>query len=153
MDLALKNRGIASHFTLIFTCISNSLPNPSAKTNSSACIGSRLRTSIISSFNATVGFCPIDSAGPPTTLRLVYMPTAVCSQMGRYGYVVITRSLSTKVWLRTNTHYHGPMTSTSAWQEESHSRSLDLIHAYLQLTLDEGSRDYVTINTHKGLFG
>lgn len=29
---------------------------------------------------------------------------------------------------------------------------LDLSHAYLQLQLDEGSRDYVTINTHKGLF-
>ena len=29
---------------------------------------------------------------------------------------------------------------------------LDLSQAYLQLTLDEDSRDYVTINTHKGLF-
>ena len=80
------------------------------------------------------------------------MPTAVCSPMGRYGSVVISRSLSTKVWLRTNIHYHEPMTSTPVWQEESHSRSLDLSHAYLQLPLDEGSRDYVTINTHKGLF-
>ena len=29
---------------------------------------------------------------------------------------------------------------------------LDMSQAYLQLKLDEGSRDYVTINTHKGLF-
>lgn len=29
---------------------------------------------------------------------------------------------------------------------------LDLSHAYLQLVLDETSRDYLTINTHKGLF-
>ena len=29
---------------------------------------------------------------------------------------------------------------------------LDLCHAYLHLKLDEASRDYVTINTHKGLF-
>ena len=29
---------------------------------------------------------------------------------------------------------------------------LDLSHAYLQVTLDEESREYVTINTHKGLF-
>ena len=29
---------------------------------------------------------------------------------------------------------------------------LDLSHAYLQLKIDEPSRDYVTINTHKGLF-
>ena len=29
---------------------------------------------------------------------------------------------------------------------------LDLSQAYLQLTLDEDLRDYVTINTHKGLF-
>ena len=34
---------------------------------------------------------------------------------------------------------------------ESFTR-LDLSHAYLQLPLDKGSRDYVTINTHKGLF-
>ena len=35
--------------------------------------------------------------------------------------------------------------------EESFTK-LDLSHAYLQLPLDEGSRDYITINTHKGLF-
>ena len=35
--------------------------------------------------------------------------------------------------------------------EETFSK-LDLSHAYLQLKLDEASRDYVTINTHKGLF-
>ena len=29
---------------------------------------------------------------------------------------------------------------------------LDLRHAYQQLELDEKSRDYVVINTHKGLF-
>ena len=29
---------------------------------------------------------------------------------------------------------------------------LDMSHTYLELKLDEGSRDYVTINTHKGLF-
>ena len=29
---------------------------------------------------------------------------------------------------------------------------LDLSHAYLQLPLDEESKQYVTINTHKGLF-
>ena len=29
---------------------------------------------------------------------------------------------------------------------------VDLSPAYLQLKLDEASRDYVTINTHKGLF-
>ena len=30
--------------------------------------------------------------------------------------------------------------------------SLDLSHAYLQIPLDEASRRYVTINTHKGVF-
>ena len=30
--------------------------------------------------------------------------------------------------------------------------TLDLSHAYLQVPLDEESRHYVTINTHKGLF-
>ena len=30
---------------------------------------------------------------------------------------------------------------------------LDLSHAYLQVMLDEESRDLVTVNTHKGLFG
>ena len=29
---------------------------------------------------------------------------------------------------------------------------LDVAHAYLQLPLDEISREYVTINAHKGLF-
>ena len=29
---------------------------------------------------------------------------------------------------------------------------LDLSHAYLQLQVDESSRDYLIINTHKGLF-
>ena len=29
---------------------------------------------------------------------------------------------------------------------------LDLRHAYSQLPLDEKSKEYVTINTHKGLF-
>ena len=29
---------------------------------------------------------------------------------------------------------------------------LDLLHAYLQLQLDESSQDYVTINTHHGLY-
>ena len=29
---------------------------------------------------------------------------------------------------------------------------LDLSHAYLQLVLDEESREFVTINTHRGLF-
>ena len=39
------------------------------------------------------------------------------------GYVVITRSPSTKVLLMTNIHYHGSMISTPGWQEESNSRS------------------------------
>ena len=30
--------------------------------------------------------------------------------------------------------------------------TLDLSHAYNQLLLDEESREFVTINTHKGLF-
>ena len=29
---------------------------------------------------------------------------------------------------------------------------LDLSHTYLQLQLDESARDYLVINTHKGLF-
>ena len=29
---------------------------------------------------------------------------------------------------------------------------LDLSHAYLQVELEEGSKEYVTINTHKGLY-
>ena len=29
---------------------------------------------------------------------------------------------------------------------------LDLLHAYQQLPLDEDSREYTTINTHKGLY-
>ena len=34
----------------------------------------------------------------------------------------------------------------------THFTKLDLKHAYLQLKLDESSRDRLTINTHKGLF-
>ena len=30
--------------------------------------------------------------------------------------------------------------------------TLDLSHAYLQLELEEGSQELVTINTHKGLY-
>ena len=29
---------------------------------------------------------------------------------------------------------------------------IDLSHAYMQIELDESSKEYVTINTHKGLF-
>ena len=36
--------------------------------------------------------------------------------------------------------------------EESYSQKLDMSNAYLQLPLDEDSKTYVTINTHKGLF-
>ena len=35
---------------------------------------------------------------------------------------------------------------------EGRFSKLDLNHAYQQLVLDEGSRKYLTVNTHKGLF-
>ena len=33
-----------------------------------------------------------------------------------------------------------------------HFTKLDLVHAYLQIALDDGSKQYVVINTHKGLY-
>ena len=44
------------------------------------------------------------------------------------------------------------MTCATQFTGEKQSTKLDLSHAYSQLPLDEKSKEYVTINTHKGLF-
>jgi len=48
--------------------------------------------------------------------------------------------------------YQELMSCMPTYQEESFFSKLDLSNAYLQLPLDEQSKQYVTINTHKGLF-
>ena len=65
--------------------------------------------------------------------------------------VVTIRSLSTKLWMWTNIHYPNRMTSLPLAGGKKFTK-LDLSQAYQQLELDEDSSQYVTVNTHRGLY-
>lgn len=61
----------------------------------------------------------------------------------------ITKSPSIPFWRLINTHCQELFVELSGGEKFS---ELDLSRAYQQILLDEDSREFVTINTHKGLY-
>ena len=68
------------------------------------------------------------------------------------GSVETTKSLSTKQpsWIGIQSHEYNDLFASLAGGKTF--SKLDLSHAYQQIQLDKKSRQYVTVNTHRGLF-
>ena len=67
------------------------------------------------------------------------------------GDYKLTANRAVKVHTLTHFPDRGPVHS-HVRRSKTVFMKLDLLHAYLQLLLEEESKEYLTINTHKGLF-